>query len=180
MTNQDSTLNNELSQEEVWMPVVRREILYEVSNRGRVRSKRSGIMKTFKTDGYVRIELKGPKRKELVHRLVAEAFFGPPPEDDSEVDHKNGIRWDNCVKNLEWVTPCENQRRAFATGLRSPLRGEECPWAKITEVDVAKIISRVRTGETQLAVGKDFGIKQPQVSRIIAGLRWNIKQPPLS
>ena len=73
------------------------------------------IMKSF-TDkgGYLRVTLLGETRK--VHRLVAIAFI-PNPERKTQVNHINGIKTDNRVENLEWVTHSENMIHAYKTGL---------------------------------------------------------------
>ena len=59
--------------------------------------------------GYVQIGLcKNGKQKTVrVHRLLALAFI-PNPENKTDVDHINGIKHDNRLENLRWVTHKEN------------------------------------------------------------------------
>jgi HNH endonuclease len=60
-------------------------------------------------DGYCRVNLSRGSRAKFtryVHRLVMAAFVGP-----LEVDHRNGDKTDNRLKNLEWVSGDENRRR---------------------------------------------------------------------
>lgn len=81
---------------------------YEVSNMGRVKSLKRGKEKILHQEknknGYLRIQLCSNNKKNFsVHRLVASAFL-ENPENLSCVNHKNEIKTDNRVENLEWVS----------------------------------------------------------------------------
>lgn len=52
----------------------------------------------------------------MEHRYIAEKYIGPIPI-DYVVNHKNGLKWDNRVENLEIVTQSQNRRHALDTGL---------------------------------------------------------------
>lgn len=122
---------------EEWRPIKGYEGYYEVSNLGRVRSLdryvthsrnpafkslRKGVIKTLGDNGNgykiasCSKQGKHTRRSEKVHRLVAAAFI-PNPECKKQVNHKNGIKSDNRVENLEWCTSRENVRHAIETGL---------------------------------------------------------------
>ena len=87
---------------------------YEVSNTGRVRSLRFGKQKLLKAcetkDGYLLYCLSDNTKRytSYAHRLVAEVFLGPPASNQLVVNHKNKIKHDNSVKNLEWITVHDN------------------------------------------------------------------------
>lgn len=66
---------------------------------------------TILTTGYAQIHGAGRKKLSL-HRMVAATFLESDPL-RTMVNHKNGVRADNRLENLEWVTPSENLRHAY-------------------------------------------------------------------
>lgn len=88
--------------------------------------------------GYLVVVLYKDKKRYTrpVHRLVAQAFI-PNPEQKTQVNHKNGIRSDARLENLEWVTPQENVRHAFDVlknkGSRAGQFGKDNPKSRAIE-----------------------------------------------
>jgi len=136
--------------EEIWKDISGYEGLYQVSNLGRVRSLdrlshyiRNGnpeaklfkgrIMKqSHTTDGYLMIYLrKGGKDKYYsVHRLVAQAFI-PNPENLPFVNHKDEVKDNNCVDNLEWCTHIYNCNYGTAIErMRQKVTGKHKNWSE--------------------------------------------------
>lgn len=96
---------------------------YYISSHGRVSSvgRKKGIKKgNIMKDGYHRTRFNladGTNKSIKTHRLVAEAFISKI-EGKTYVNHKNGIKHDNRVENLEWCTAKENYTHAVQTGLK--------------------------------------------------------------
>lgn len=97
---------------------------YQASSLGRVRNTQCRFgreaLKPFKSStGYWEVELfhAGVGKRAKVHRLVWEAFNGPIPEDRPQINHKDGVKTNNRIENLECVTGKENMVHASRTGL---------------------------------------------------------------
>ena len=94
-----------------------------LSSHGRIKLKAGRIsLESARKDGYLytKIRMGSKTRCELVHRLVAASFLGPPPSPDhSHINHKDASRSNNAVGNLEYVTPAENSAHRSAS-LKGP------------------------------------------------------------
>lgn len=109
---------------EVWKDVVGFEGKYEVSNFGRVRNKNHQwlLNQYINENGYCIVGLHsrqnntGKTKHFRVHRLVAEAFI-QNPENKRTVNHIDGNKMNNNVKNLEWATHGENIKHGRENGL---------------------------------------------------------------
>lgn len=147
---------------------------YEVSNKGRVRrittacgTWKNRIHKALLDNGYPRALLSHPKKKRKaihVHRLVMLAFVGPS---NLHVNHINGIKTDNRLENLEYVTPLENRKHAARMGLMR--HGAEVNTAKLSEHDIKNIRLDRRT---QMEIAKDYKVSQTNISAIKRRETW--------
>ena len=129
---------------EIWKDISGYDGVYQISNRGRVRSftnrKNGGVLKPGVCGNpgpYLKVILVragGSDRKTLyIHRLVAEHFL-QPADGKTEVNHIDGNTLNNYVENLEWCTHDENMKHASATCALSkgqePYKGAKNPNAK--------------------------------------------------
>lgn len=102
------------------------------------------------------------RKYEMTHRLVANTFI-PNPYALPEVNHINGDKSDNSVKNLEWCTRSENARHAVAHGLMAVGPGIK---SNLTDSDIASI--RNEEGRYR-DIGARFGVSAQTVCNIKRG-----------
>lgn len=159
---------------------------YSVTDEGEVFSYTSGTQKRLRLnknqDGYLCVALclgyKKTRKHCKVHRLVAETFI-ENPDNKKTVNHKDCVKTNNNINNLEWNTHQENMRHAFKNNLIPPFpphNGELNGMSKLTVAQVKQIrflLSKKNAyGINQTNIAKLFGISFQQVSKIKLSLRW--------
>lgn len=158
------------------------EGIYDVSDLGRVRRVISGGWNTYPgrefkgtvtKGGYRRGRLRYMGRAELwfFHELVAAAFIGPKPA-KMEVNHKNTIKADNRLANLEYVTHKRNLRHASEMGLFGDRRGERNGNDRLTEGDVKVIRILYSRGWCPKELASRFGVVEPHLLRVAQRKAW--------
>ncbi len=158
---------------------------YEVSSLGRIKSLDRKIkdgrqyagklLKPFSSgSGYLAVKLptREGRQNHYLHRLVAEAFLGL--SGGLCVNHRNGIKWDNRIENLEVVTQSENLVHSYSElgRVSRPPRGESHFNAKLTGGDIPEIRRRVETGESAVSIAEDYGVGPEAIRRAASGKSW--------
>ena len=164
--------------QEIFKDIPGYEGRYQVSNKGRVKSfgndkhRKEKILKPIKTKlGYLIIGFyKNDKyRRFRIHRLVLSTFIG---KSSLDCNHKNGIKTDNRLENLEYCTRSENIIHAFKIGLKTQI-GEKNSNHKLIEKQVVKIRKLYKTKKyTQRELAKMFNISRRTISDIVRKRSW--------
>lgn len=131
-----------------------------------------GQMKlTPAANGYLTVRLGRKSGLLYVHRLIADAFI-PNPKMKRTVNHKNMVKSDNYVSNLEWATYQENHIHSFKNGRRSAI-GEEVHTSKLNPGQVRQIRrSYKRYVVTYKMLAERFDISWWQVKKIVDRNNW--------
>lgn len=159
---------------ERWLPIPGFEDRYLVSSLGKVKSTARWHRKEdlqlkgrMDRDGYLKVVLwiDGVPHPRSMHRLVMLAFVGPS---SLHVNHINGMKDENDLNNLEYVTPAENRAHAKHNGLVSTVCGENHHNAKLSDADV-RAIREIGTSMFQKDIAKQFGVNRTIISMILSG-----------
>lgn len=173
------------TKEEIWKDIEGYEGLYQVSNKGRVKSLERDIIRKNgrkyhvkerilkdapEGHGYFQVclyDAKGRNKRLRVHRLVAETFI-PNPEDKTQVNHKDEDKTNNHVDNLEWMTCKENNNygtrteragKAIAKALGKPV-------AQYSKDEVL-----IKVWQSTMEVQRQCGFNQSHISAVARGTR---------
>ena len=131
-------------EEEIWVDIPNYQGFYKISNYGRVYSIISNKMIRFdRVFGYEQVALykNGAMKRFKVHRLVMLAFVG---ESLLQVNHINGIKHDNRLSNLEYVTQSENMLHAYRIGLEKPCDNGFKKKVRIIKNDDCRVFDSIR------------------------------------
>lgn len=165
-----------MKQEEVWKELIGFDYKYIMNIYGDVINITNGkcvfVKKSLNGSGYYRVHLKiNNKHKDFViHRLIAINFI-PNPNNKPEINHKNGIKSDNSIDNLEWVNRSENVLHAFRNKLKISAKGERHGRSKLTEEDVFNI-RKIGNSLSAYKVGKMFSVGHRAIRLILIGETW--------
>ena len=167
---------------EKWRSVVGYEGFYSVSNLGRVRrektitrAKAGHVMKLSPIRGYLDVGLSrdGKQKVFRVHRLVVAAFIKRIPE-DLVVNHKNGIKTDNRLSNLEIVTVQENVLHAFR------VLGRRRTGEKLTAEKVVTIRKERASGSSLKTLAQRFDVTVTCIAHVATGKTWKHAGGPIT
>jgi hypothetical protein len=170
---------------EIWKPVVGYEGIYEVSDAGRVKRVvpaqgqrgTGGILHSWISNtGYAMVALckNGKAKTRSVHSEVAAAFIGPRPK-GLDVNHKNGIRSDPRLENLEYLTRAENCQYSYRVlgAKNNTFSGEASGKAKLTAHQVIEI-RKLHTGKygSLTHLGRMFGVSKHTILQVVNRRTW--------
>ena len=99
-------------------------------------------------DGYLLVDLHHNKKSyyRMIHRLVA-IYYIPNPNNLPIVNHKDGVKTNPNVTNLEWCTAKENTQHAWRTGLIKARYGEDNPANRYSEEKIHQVCHLLEEGK---------------------------------
>lgn len=159
---------------EYWRPIEEYHNKYYVSNLGRIKNAKGKIIKLQRSDrGYTIFTFNdNGKVTRYIHHLVMAAFGDHKPAPYYQIDHIDGNKLNNCIANLEWVTPSENTRRAYQNHLKTPSGAIKAYQIDIDSNDVIMTFSTIT--DASMVTGDSTYSIRAQKTLTAKGYRWRI------
>ena len=129
--------------------------------------------------GYKSVQLTGEDgvKRFNIHKLMCTTFIDKDYLSKGLVcNHKDGVKSNNYIENLEVVTISENGKHAYRLGLNSytPILGEDHGMSKLNEFKVAQIYLLYKQADiTQQKLADMYGVKRATISDITRGKSWS-------
>lgn len=129
-------------------------------------------LQTHKKSGrvYFNLQFMGITKSVLVNRLVCLRFH-PNPLNLPEGNHMDGDKQNNRKDNLEWSSRSDQEKHAFATGLKST-RGSQNSNAKLTVEAVTSIRHQAIGGRSLRELAKDFDVSPATIRNVVNNKTW--------
>ncbi len=147
---------------------------YTVDELGNVYNKKKKLLKPFIQNGYRYVSLYNDSgiKKCKISRIVCLTYLPQLDKSKIYVNHIDGIKNNDCLSNLEWVTPGENTKHAYDNNLMSRV-GERHNRAILNESDVIEIRKLYQNGLTQKEIGKKFKVSRNCIYSVLSGKNWS-------
>lgn len=149
---------------------------YMANSDGKIIGKRGNVMKGhIDRCGYHEVVLSenGKSKSWLVHRLVMSTFVPTKNMEQLDVNHRNGIKTDNRLENLEWCTRSENTRHSYQNGLQTKVTNQHGTYRTLGEQDFDIIRDLHHRGYLDKEIAAEIGCSRGLVSRKIR--EWGIR-----
>lgn len=132
---------------------------------------------TVRKDGYVIVGLHrdGVRAARYVHRVVAEAWLGPPPP-GAQVRHLNHDPADNSPENLLYGSAKDNSLDSVRSG-RFP-RGDTHHCATLTTANINSIKDALAMGVARKVIAAHFRVSKQTISALATGRNFRAAPPP--
>lgn len=162
---------------EIWKDIKGFENKYQISNLGNVKSimynhtTNQKLLKKVKMKiGYENVTFytNGKPKTYYVHRLVGEHFI-ENYNNLPTINHKNAIKTDNRVENLEWCSFKDNNKHARDMGINKPVQGEKHGKSKLKESDIYFILN---SKLSYRKLGEIYNVSKTSIEYIKKGKNW--------